>query len=399
MNIVKRSRGFSHKKVIVVLSLISASFGFTQKLETVHSFARERQEVNWYLNQQTLWKEELDKNKNNGEAWLNYFRATRALSYIASVEETNAEKSKEIKKKYTDLCESIANEAYKAIPNSFEANFIQSIHKGVNGKDFLLKANAINPNDSRAFDALLVHYETIQNEEEFSKYAAKMFQYNVLPASILNWGYNILSELDENAILFTAGDNDTYACWIMQQTKNYRKDVQVINTSLILDDEYRNRIFKKMNIPALPLSLKDAKGSDYDKNAAKIFKHILENKKVVYTAACAIHGFQEAYENELFITGLAYKFSKENIENAALIRRNYEKRYLLDYIKQTFAFNIGDKISDEFNSMYLASMLKLYKSYRESEEFTKMKDLESLILMISERSGQKEYILEIMTTY
>jgi len=119
----------------------------------------------------------------------------------------------------------------------------------------------------------------------------------------------------------------------------------------------------------------------------------------VYTAASAIHSFQKEYENELFLTGLAYKFSKENIENTALIRRNYEKRYLLDYIKQTFSFNIGDKISDEFNSMYLASMLKLYKSYHESEELSKMKDIESLILMISERSGQKEDILEIMKTY
>jgi hypothetical protein len=384
------------KKVIIIFSMLCLNFSFAQKLETVHSFAREIKDVSWYQTQQKLWKEEVDKNKTNGEAWLNYFRATRALTYFLPNEESDLKKSDEIRKKYSELSQSIVDECYKTIPNSFEANFMQSIHQNIFGKEFLLKANEINPNDPRIFDAMMIHYETLQQENEFSNYCRKMFQYNVLPASILNWGYNVLSELDENAVLFTAGDNDTYACWMVQQTKNFRKDVQIINTSLITVDEYRNLIFNKLNIPSLALSIMESKESEYDKNVAKIFKHIIENQKSVYAAASAVHSFEKDYESELFLTGLAYKFSKENIENTAIIRRNYEKRYLLDYIKQSFSFNIGDQISNEFNSMYLPSMLKLYNSYKESEEFTKLKDLEALILMISEKSGQKDEILKVL---
>ena len=384
------------KKVIVILSLMCVSLNFAQKLETVHSFAREIRDVNWYQTQQKLWKEEVDKDKKNGEAWLNYFRASRALNYFLPSGESDLKKSDELRKKYTELCQNIVDECYKTIPNSFEANFMRSIQENIFGKEFLLKANEINPNDPRIFDGMMIHYETLQQEDEFSIYCRKMFQYNVLPASILNWGYNILSELDENAVLFTAGDNDTYACWIVQQTKNFRKDVQIINTSLILEDDYRNRVFKKLNIPALNISIKNSKENEFDKNVAKIFTHILAHKKVVYAAASAVQSFQKDYESELFLTGLAYKFSKENIENAAIIRRNYEKRYLLDCLKETFAFNMGDQISDEFNSMYLPSMLKLYNSYKESEEFAKLKDLEALILMISEKSGQKEEILKVI---
>jgi hypothetical protein len=366
---------------------------FAQKPETVHSFAREIKEVTWYKAQLNLWKEEVDKNKTNGDAWLNYFRAARALSYFG---ESDAATSEEIKKKYTDLCQKIVDEAYKTIPNSFEANFMQSIHKRGEGKSFLLKANEINPNDPRIFDAMMIHYETLQQQNEFELYCRKMFQYNVLPASILNWGYNVLSELDQNAILFTAGDNDTYACWIIQQAKGYRKDVQVINTSLILDDEYRNRLFKKLQMPALNIVLKDSDEQDYLNNVDKIFKHILEHKKVVYADAAAVHAFQEKYENELYLTGLAYRFSKENIDNTAIIRRNYEKRYLLDCLKETFSFNIGDKISDEFNTMYLPSLLNLFVSYRQSEEFSKMKEIEKLLLKISENSDQKEAVLKVI---
>ena len=44
------------KKIILILTIISAFKLNAQKLETVHSFVRERHEVSWYETQQKLWK-------------------------------------------------------------------------------------------------------------------------------------------------------------------------------------------------------------------------------------------------------------------------------------------------------------------------------------------------------
>ena len=47
-----------------------------------------------------------------------------------------------------------------------------------------------------------------------------------------------LDSCQENAIMFTIGDNDTFTLWYMQEVENYRTDIKLINTSLLATDWY-----------------------------------------------------------------------------------------------------------------------------------------------------------------
>ncbi|MDT0689258.1 DUF2723 domain-containing protein [Salegentibacter sp. F188] len=54
-----------------------------------------------------------------------------------------------------------------------------------------------------------------------------------------------LDSVEENGIIFTIGDNDTFALWYIQQVEKYRTDVRVINTSLFATDWYIDQMKRK----------------------------------------------------------------------------------------------------------------------------------------------------------
>ena len=58
-------------------------------------------------------------------------------------------------------------------------------------------------------------------------------------------GKMYLDSCAENAIIFTIGDNDTFALWYQQNIEKYRQDVRIVNTSLFQTDWYIDDMKKK----------------------------------------------------------------------------------------------------------------------------------------------------------
>ena len=63
--------------------------------------------------------------------------------------------------------------------------------------------------------------------------------------STLTMAKKYLDSVDENAILFTIGDNDTFALWYAQEIEGYRTDVRVVNTQLFATDWYIDQMRRK----------------------------------------------------------------------------------------------------------------------------------------------------------
>ncbi len=375
------------KTTIIVLALFytSTCFGTVNPVQKqkVYSIVKQYQSNAWYSQQLELWETEVKKDPANAEAWLNVYSATRMLKLC------NGGKTKE------DM-NAVVERITKSIPNTFEANYIQ-YWNGNNEEDlfkYLLKAYEIDPTRAETFDDFVTYYEIKRDKVQIKEFCEKWFASNDISEGLMAWNYNMLMSCDENAILITNGDNDTYPAFILQNTKNIRKDIAVLNVYLLANKEYRDAYFKELGIPVFNAPA----GSDAIKLNQAVCEHIQKHSNRPFYYANTVDPVNYAnVKADLYSVGLAFKYSNEGFDNVAVLRKNYEKNFLKDYLKVDLKNDISQTVVDNINGSYLLPFITLYNHYTETEEKANLENLAILVNTIADKAGQSEEVKKIIT--
>jgi len=373
-------------KIITLVALICytlQSFAQTDPLP-VYSIVRAVHDFDWYDRQAKAWKQEIDKGSTDKMAWINYYKANRMIWFFDSDKITGEKTS------YLLPLEDILKRAEKVIPNTFELYAIEAYENGCyseKGRENLVKAQKLRPFDPSILPDLMNYYQYQNDKANIELTSKKWLECGEMPEGLLAITYNKLMSVEPNAILLVNGDNDTYPFWVLQNAKKIRPDVLILNVSLLGIDTYRERVFGENNIPQVKL-VKSPKISN------DVLKHIIEKvkDKPVYVSIHLDNELYKDYENKMYLTGLALKYSEKPFDNLAVLQNNFENKFFLDDLKLDFRNDYGRDIVNQTNLSYLAVFLKLYDHYLQSGEVQKAQKIKELAKIVSENVGKTDWL-------
>lgn len=151
---------------------------------------------------------------------------------------------------------------------------------------------------------------------------------------------NLLAGLEENALIFTNGDNDTFPLWYIQEVEKYRKDIRVVNLSLLNTPWYIKQL--KYNEPKVTIAWTDLEIENLrpirtregtflirDIGVRHILQHNVKNRPIYFSVTIPPETYAP-YRDMLEMQGMVYQVvprKGENMINEEILERNIWENY------------------------------------------------------------------------
>ncbi len=307
----------------------------------------------------------------------NYF--SKRSTYIdKETKEISAEEQKDL--------DQIVTTASQLDQNSYQYNYMEYINRGrsIDAFEYLQKAETAYPNNAELYDDFIYHYELTGNENQKTVYCKKLYESNTVSGALMEYNYNVLMSLDQNAILLTNGSDDTFPIFLWQTIKGVRKDVTIINLDMLSEATYVENKSKEGN-----LKIKQ------QASPIKTMFYILESNanKKIYVGHTISQKVLKKFKDNFYLSGLTYQYSTTPVENVLTAVARYEEDFKLDQLNHV---QDNSRIN-QLNFNYILPLITFIEYYKTSGEEDKYTSTKNLAIKVARRAGKEAYILKYLS--
>jgi len=371
--------------LFIIVFLINVD-SFAQEPEKVYRYCYTQESKEWYEEQARIWELEIKNQPDNTDAWYNYYFANRYATWGMDEKERK------------DLLQSIEDEIGKAIPDSYLYPYIK-YYNGDRKIEHLEKAHELNPSCSDLYWEFIQYYELNGMKLQKKEYCEKLYLSNDIISSLYDYNFNMLNSTEKNSILFTNGDNDNYPAWVLQEAKGVRQDVTILNvhTVFVLKDYLK----LKLNKREIDIDL-DVLSTNNNATFLRELVSSIKNKYPdipIHIATTVYDAYKKEINDKLYITGLVYTYSEDQIDNVSLIKKNLEQNLRLDHLEYDWynEKHVSQSMMNRYNLNYIPAIMELAKMYYSSGELEPAKYWKEKAYFLAKRANNEAMLEEIET--
>ncbi len=341
--------------VMATLAIQSLAIIAQTKAVTVESPIVAEHDFVWYVEQKEAWKAQTRQEPTSETAWLNYYNAARYTGW------------------WGNSSDSIARQALvemrQAIPDTYTFHYCafmgSKLGHGIDedGDQHAETALTMLPENMqyKDYNEWVCYLAMKGDEGRLNQMAKRYFDSSIYSETVLRYSYNELAGMDEGGIYLSSGDAAIIPKWLIQEGMGRHKDKTIVCIPFLAVKEYREWLFRKLNIE-LPVLKEPTTAEDYDTNEQALLQAIIDRYgSKVYFSSTTPQSAMKPWKDCLYNEGLLLKYSKKPYDNFAVKIRNVEERYMLEYLLIPFRpeWTSGQRLSANY-AVLLADLLPYY---------------------------------------
>jgi hypothetical protein len=304
-----------------------------------------------------MWKRTTEEQPSDANAWLNYYKSARFSNYT--------EHAKNIGKDEKKKLDAIISKMSVEVPSTFAFYYASYLHAEKSDESFsyLKAAYNLDPSNAELYDDLLCNALINGPVNEVKTFSEKLSAIGIYNAAEVEYNRNVFNSVEQNAILVTNGNVDTYPLILMQQLQGFRTDVSVVCLDWLNSQKYREKVALQLGIAP--------KGLDFDRilNASA--------SRPVYVALTLPPSLLKKFSNEFYCTGLAMKHSFSPLKNLESLAYNWEFLFVKTKLNS----------AEQINRNYLLPLIQLREHYNTQGRGGDAAKIDQQIRDLSQRFG------------